>query len=412
MDIDEEKKQRATAKGWISERRKAYDEEVARRDPAAAEAVQGYRKRVQEAEANGVTRRSEYQAASEYARTHGDISARYERDKYGNVSTIYSWTGKTADGREGSTDLVTVQGRHSVYDYNNRYDKLNVISSNVDPKSEGFNNTMKFLFGKGSVYAMTDQEKRGFKAVNETRKDLVASGWTPKGGWGESAGGKLTDAELSSQARGVRPASGAGSSSGAGSQTVFSRDDAWLGGKKVEELGNRERLLYNLGVSKDEWDSADRAGKKAILEKQIYGDGMGTERFEEARGHVANFYGRRASEKWGKALDADDSALTRRGRLEYERTEGVKRLFGDKVSDYNRYTLEDLYGKTKISDGKSLNDRILSARDDYDKAVAEARRADRKADLWRNDTAQLWANRQKMKEFAKIRRDRKEDVYG
>lgn len=310
MTIEEQSKKRLQEQ----ERERLRQEHIATLDPASAELIQGYRKRIQKAGAEGKSRESEYEAVSNYAATHGKISRRVVWDREGRANTEYIWTGTKADGSKGSTSLMTVQGMHSVDDYNRRFNKLKVLSSNVDIKSSNFNNTVRFLFGRDSVYAPTEQESRAFQTVRRLSKDLRRSGWEPKGGWSEAAGGSTASTAASGptgQNTETAPAAPEPRYS-----VIANRDEAWLGGRQLSELNRSEQLLYTLGIGKDDWGKQDRAGQKALLAQAIYGaDGTGwnTPSFKEATGLVADFYkakGKRAkAQMWSDASRGKTASL-------------------------------------------------------------------------------------------------------
>ena len=90
------------------EKERILQEQIAERDPAAAAALKGYRDRTQKAAESGVTRETEYDAMNRYAQENGTISRRTVYDKQGRANTEYIWTGKTANGTEGSLSLYTV----------------------------------------------------------------------------------------------------------------------------------------------------------------------------------------------------------------------------------------------------------------------------------------------------------------
>lgn len=368
------------------EKERILQEQIAERDPAAAAAMQGYRERTQKAAASGVTRETEYDAMNRYARENGTISRRTVFDKQGRANTEYIWTGKTADGTEGSLSLYTVQGLHSMGDYNRRFKSLKILQDNVSARTQSFGDSYRFFFGKESAYTMTDQERLAKKSVDSIRKDL-------------------TTVSMASAPKPVKTASAATVpqfETGGGPVTTVKKDSAWLGGKDEASLGNATRTLYNLGISKEEWTNADKAGRKALLERHIYGQGWGSDSWREATGTVSDYYRSRAD-------------AIRKERQDFRETfaSTVDSHFGTQ-NFMEGWTAEERRG---LAERYMLPNNIGGIADRYNRTVGPGgaasrtalRENERKAAMWGNastgrDPAALWARRRRrLDEIRKIR---------
>lgn len=388
------------------EKERILQEQIAERDPAAAATMQGYRVRTQKAAESGVTREAEYDVMNRYAQENGTISRRIVYDKQGKANTEYIWTGQKADGTEGSLSLYTVQGIHSMHDYNNRFKSLTVLQDNVGARTQSFGDSYRFFFNKDSAYTMTDQERLAKERVDSIRKDLItvsqASASKPKK---DSASTTTTAPQPKTTTTVPQPGMTAtvpqSETIGAPVPTI-EKDSAWLGGKDEASLGNAARTLYNLGIKKEEWTKADRAGKKALLEKHIYGQGWGSAAWREATAVVANFYRSKA--------DAIKKIKKERQGFKEAVTSTADGLFGKNFT--RGWTAEQRRGLAEriVSNNiGGLADRYKTVGPGGAASETALEESERKAAMWGDastgkDPAALWAKRSKrIDEIRKIR---------
>ena len=367
------------------EKERILQEQIAERDPAAAAALKGYRDRTQKAAESGVTRETEYDAMNRYAQENGTISRRTVYDKQGRANTEYIWTGKTANGTEGSLSLYTVQGIHSMGDYNRRFKSLKVLQDNVGARTQSFGDSYRFFFNKESAYTMTDQERLAKKSVDSIRKDLTT----------------VSQASAPKPVKTASVAAAPQSDTSSAPVSTIKKDSAWLGGKDEASLGNATRTLYNLGISKEEWTNADKAGRKALLEKHIYGQGWGSDSWREATGVVSDYYRSKA-----------DAIRKERQDFREKFASTVDSYFGTQ-NFMEGWTAKERRG---LAERYMLPNNIGGIADRY-KTVGPGgaasktalRENERKAAMWGDastgkDPAALWAQRRKrIDEIRKIR---------
>ena len=182
--------------------------------------------------------------------------------------------------------------------------------------------------------------------------------------------------------------------------STIKKDSAWLGGKDEASLGNATRTLYNLGISKDEWTNADKAGRKALLERHIYGQGWGSDSWREATGVVSDFYRSKADAIRKERQDFRETfASTVASHFGAQFMEGWTAKQRRDLAE--RYMLPNNIG--------GIADRYKTIGPGGAASKTALRENERKAAMWGNastgkDPAALWAKRRKrIDEIHKIR---------
>lgn len=163
----------------VSKRREDYyDAETRDKNADAAQTMSRYRKRVNDAEANG-RRQEEVRELEKAMDNQGKWSVR-TTDR-GNTALV--WTGKGHDGRSYSTQYKIARGKGHTVDSFFKDGSLPIVAS---LSADHHGRAMEFVLGKPSTFKMTSQEAASKKQLDSYKGDLKASKWEPAGGWGKA----------------------------------------------------------------------------------------------------------------------------------------------------------------------------------------------------------------------------------
>lgn len=390
MTLDEERDLQKRA------RKKRLDEEVARRDPGAAQALAGFRQRTQQAEARGVLDTERRELLS-----HMKNNGRFTAQSDGKGYTTLFWEGRTKSGAKTLQPLQVARGNVTAADFQKSFlgggGGLDIVRNNwVDNFGRGFS----FVMGRTSAFKPTEAESQARKTQRQLTRELVLSEWKPAGGWTSEEGGSAKSQDMF----GMRPKQPAQNGGPVSTQwDGFQKDETWKTAGR--EMTRGEKLLYNIGVRKEDWDKADHAERKKILEEKVYGGGYGAQ-LQEASKHIADYY----DERYGSKLDDWSSAYDKVKALEGKRKAQFDNLLGkgyyDSLNPVQRKMLDRALARSKqeIGQGDTLNSSIRKAKDAEDVADRRLDEEFSKYYMWkdasRGNYATLYRRRQKALGYA------------
>ena len=286
MDDDEQARRAIAREKYIGQR-------LADDLPAELKMMSQYNARRAKYEMTGWRHREE-KALGDYMDAHGRWSARTTRR--GNTELV--WKGQDSQGRDREMVWMRLKGRgHSVDKMRNWRElqndgKTTVLKNNyVERFAEGF----RMIMDRPSGDEMTLDERTAADRLDRMR-GVYGRSWDARTRPGSDEGDKNASGGQSQRNQEVR--------SSATPKTAPIDYGGWA--DRIGRGGEDERrakLLYRLGVGREEWDSAKSLEqRKAIFQRQLYGKGFMSDDFASGAKALADYFREKAEDAGGSGF--------------------------------------------------------------------------------------------------------------